>query len=40
MGYTGGLSGATQVSHDANAGISVDVLWLQGYDNSTYRRKK
>lgn len=38
-GLYGAMSGATQVSYDANVGIWVDVLWLQGYD-STYRRKK
>lgn len=39
VGLYGATSGATQVSHDANVGIWVDVLWLQGY-NSTYRGKK
>lgn len=38
VGLYGGMSGSTQVSHDANVRISVDVLCLQGY-NSTYRRK-
>lgn len=31
----GGYTDATQVSCDASVGIWVDVVWLQGFDNST-----